>query len=204
MVTEITENGTRDVARHTVPQPEPEADTSYGRFSRRNVLKLMIYAGWGAFALAGALPALAIKTLQQQKQAAAAGDKLVTASGANAGQPIKLDDLKPGTAVQAFPANKSDNQNNLIQLVRLPNGGANNGIVAYSAICTHLGCAVLGQLNVQGNIQCPCHGSIYNPADGAKVVGGPAPRPLPSLPVQVGPDGTLAASGVFSGPIGVQ
>ena len=199
----ITQDGTRDVARQT-PQLESEADSTDGRFSRRNVLKLMIYAGWGAFALAGALPALAIKTLQQQKQGVAAGDKLVTASGANAGQPIKLDDIKPGTAVQAFPANKADNQNNLIQLVRLPNGGPNNGLVAYSAICTHLGCAVLGQLNGQNNIQCPCHGSIYNPAEGAKVVSGPAPRPLPSLPVQVGQDGTLAASGEFSGPIGVQ
>lgn len=164
----------------------------------------MIYAGWGTFALAGALPALAIKTLQQQKQAVAAGDKLVGAVGANSGQPISLNDLKPGTAMQVFPANKSDNQNNLIQLVRLPNGGANTGLVAYSAICTHLGCAVLGQLNPQGNIACPCHGSVYDPAQGAKVVAGPAPRPLPSLPVQVAADGTLVASGEFSGPIGVE
>ena len=173
------------------------------RFTRRNVLRWMIYGGWGVFALAGALPALAIKTLQEQKKAVAAGDKLVFASGASAGQALNASAIPEGQVVQVFPEGKSDNQNNLIQLVKLSGVTANAGLVAYSAICTHLGCAVLPQLNAQGNIACPCHGSVFDPAKGAAVVGGPAPRPLPNLPLQVGADGVVAAGGVFSGPVGV-
>ena len=75
-------------------------------------------------------------------------------------------------------------------------------LVAFSAICTHLGCAVSGRLDGQGLIVCPCHASRFDPAQGAAVIGGPAPRPLPALPVLVRPDGTLVADGSFDGPVG--
>jgi cytochrome b6-f complex iron-sulfur subunit len=59
----------------------------------------------------------------------------------------------------------------------------NNGdFVAYSAVCTHQGCEVAYQ---DGNLACPCHGSVFDPANGAQVVAGPAPRPLPEIPVKV-------------------
>jgi nitrite reductase/ring-hydroxylating ferredoxin subunit len=54
--------------------------------------------------------------------------------------------------------------------------------VAYSAVCTHQGCTVAYK---DGNLACPCHGSIFDPANGASVVAGPAPRPLPEIPVKV-------------------
>jgi Rieske Fe-S protein len=114
-----------------------------------------------------------------------------------------LDTLAPESAVQAFPEAKSEKQNNLVQIVRLPEG-ADPAVVAYSAICTHLGCSVLAQLNDDGNIVCPCHGSIFDPADGAAVVHGPATRPLPGLPIAVEADGGITATGSFDGPIGPQ
>lgn len=202
----VTADGVHNpVPRDVVPASEgdlvPVRDDR--RWTRRNVLRWMIYGGWGVFALAGALPALAIKTLQEQKKAVAAGDKLVFAAGTSAGQALNAGTIPEGQTVQAFPDGKSDNQNNLIQLVKLPGVAANGGLVAYSAICTHLGCAVLPQLNAQGNINCPCHGSVFNPANGAAVVSGPAPRPLPNLPLQVGADGAITAAGAFSGPVGV-
>lgn len=53
--------------------------------------------------------------------------------------------------------------------------------VAFSAICTHMGCTV----NVAGaDLDCPCHGSKYNALTGA-VLNGPAPKPLPSVAVKV-------------------
>ncbi len=202
----VTANGLHNpVPRDVVPTSGgdliPERDDR--RWTRRNILRLMIYGGWGVFALAGALPALAIKTLQEQKKAVAAGDRLVFATGANAGQTLNASSIPEGQTVQAFPEGKSDNQNNLIQLVKLPGVAANGGLVAYSAICTHLGCAVLPQLNGQGNMGCPCHGSVFNPANGAAVIGGPAPRPLPSLPIAVSAEGVIAATGAFSGPVGI-
>lgn len=56
-----------------------------------------------------------------------------------------------------------------------------NSVVCHSAICTHAGCTVapVGQ-----RLACPCHGSLYDARTG-KVLAGPAPRPLPSVPVAV-------------------
>jgi nitrite reductase/ring-hydroxylating ferredoxin subunit len=63
-------------------------------------------------------------------------------------------------------------------LVHLDNGD----FVAYSAICTHQGCTVAYK---KGDLACPCHGSMFDPANGAAVVRGPATRPLPEIPVKV-------------------
>ena len=63
-------------------------------------------------------------------------------------------------------------------LVHLDNGD----FVAYSAVCTHQGCTVAYQ---GGELACPCHGSVFDPADGAAVVTGPATSPLPKIPVKV-------------------
>ena len=56
--------------------------------------------------------------------------------------------------------------------------------VAYSAVCTHAGCTVAYQKS-SGNLVCPCHGSVFDPAQNARVVQPPAPRPLPEIPIKV-------------------
>lgn len=77
------------------------------------------------------------------------------------------------------------------------------GYAAYSMVCTHAGCLVGSRLDQ--NLLCPCHRSIYDPQRGAEVVGGPAPRPLPQLPIGVSKNGELLiATGPFEGPIGPQ
>jgi len=83
-------------------------------------------------------------------------------------------------------------------------GGTADGYVAYSMVCTHEGCLVSGRLGE--NLHCPCHNSEYNPLEGAKVVGGPAPRPLPQLPIGVNQANgkLLLATGPFEAPIGPQ
>lgn len=179
--------------------PELEAHPS-----RRAFLKWLIRIGTGAFAVAFAVPALAIRTLQQTRKTVAAGDVLVYATGNQAGQPVIADQLQAGQGVQAFPQGKSDNQDNLVELVRIAQGSGTTGLVAYSAICTHLGCSVIAQPNADGHIVCPCHGSMFDPANGAKVLRGPAGRPLPSLPIELGANGAVTANGGFNGPIGPQ
>lgn len=57
------------------------------------------------------------------------------------------------------------------------------GVHAFSAICTHLGCVVTWD-DLAGTIECPCHDGRYNPVSGA-VVSGPPPAPLPPVTVQV-------------------
>ena len=59
-------------------------------------------------------------------------------------------------------------------------------------------------IDENGDIVCPCHASIFDPANGAAVLSGPAGRPLPALPVSVEANGTIIAGGTFDGPVGPQ
>jgi Rieske Fe-S protein len=81
-------------------------------------------------------------------------------------------DVAPGSAVTF------KNAGSPAVLVHLDSGD----FVAYSAVCTHQGCTVAYK---NGQLACPCHGSVFDPADGAAVVAGPAPKPLPEIPVKV-------------------
>ncbi len=67
------------------------------------------------------------------------------------------------------------------------------GILAYSAICTHLGCIVAFD-NLSNTIACPCHDGRFSPANGA-VVSGPPPAPLPPVTVSVEGDQIYLVSG---------
>ena len=169
--------------------------------TRRRILRWAIRVGTGAFSLALLLPALALRSLTREVQEVTAGDLLVYATGDQAGLPVDVTAITPDTAVQAFPEGKSDNERNLIELVRLA-ADLPTGLVAYSAICTHLGCTVLPRLSEQGYIVCPCHASVFDPAADARVVSGPANRPLPALPIEVSSDGVVRAAGGFAGPVG--
>jgi len=76
-----------------------------------------------------------------------------------------------------------------------------DGIVGYSAVCTHTGCDVVGWQSNTRELLCPCHSSAFDPKDRARVRGGPAPRALPLLPLQLA-DGKLTVAGPFSGRVG--
>jgi rieske iron-sulfur protein len=169
--------------------------------TRRRILRWAIRVGTGAFSLALLLPALALRSLTREVQEVTAGDLLVYATGDQAGLPVDVAAIEPAMAVQAFPEGKSDNERNLIELVRLA-ADLPAGLVAYSAICTHLGCTVLPSLSEQGYIVCPCHASLFDPAAAAQVVTGPANRPLPALPIEVSSDGVVRAAGGFAEPVG--
>jgi Rieske Fe-S protein len=78
---------------------------------------------------------------------------------------------------------------------------ATEGIVAYSAVCTHQQCWATNWLKSAQVLQCPCHQSQYDLRHGAKVVGGPAPRPLPALPLKVS-DGVLNVAESFTDRVG--
>ena len=78
---------------------------------------------------------------------------------------------------------------------------AADGIVAYTAVCTHMACWVTDWLNSKQVLQCACHQSEYDPRQGGKVVGGPAPRPLPALPLRIA-EGRLEVKAPFTDRIG--
>lgn len=77
-----------------------------------------------------------------------------------------------------------------------------NGIVAYSKICTHVGCPVALYEQQTHHLLCPCHQSTFDVTDQCKVVFGPAKRPLPQLPITVDDEGYLIARSDFTEPVG--
>jgi ubiquinol-cytochrome c reductase iron-sulfur subunit len=77
-----------------------------------------------------------------------------------------------------------------------------NSIVAYSKICTHVGCPVALYEQTTHHILCPCHQSTFDASTGATVIFGPAPRPLPQLPLMVDSNGFIAAASDFTQPVG--
>jgi ubiquinol-cytochrome c reductase iron-sulfur subunit len=81
-------------------------------------------------------------------------------------------------------------------------GWSYDGIVAYSKICTHVGCPVALYEQETHHLLCPCHQSTFDLNNGCKVIFGPATRPLPQLPITVDKDGYLIAQSDFHEPVG--
>jgi ubiquinol-cytochrome c reductase iron-sulfur subunit len=77
-----------------------------------------------------------------------------------------------------------------------------DGIVAYSKICTHVGCPVALYEQTTHNILCPCHQSTFDATRGAQVIFGPAARPLPQLPLGTDAEGFLVATSDYHEPVG--
>ncbi|WP_353114129.1 Rieske 2Fe-2S domain-containing protein [Microbacterium sp.] len=77
-----------------------------------------------------------------------------------------------------------------------------NGIVAYSKVCTHVGCPVALYEQQTHHLLCPCHQSQFDVTEHAKVIFGPAARPLPQLPIAVDDEGYLIAQSDFKEPVG--
>lgn len=99
------------------------------------------------------------------------------------------------------------------QMIQLPASRQTwtpQGIMGFSKICPHAGCAIslyryptYGPTSAdQPAFTCPCHYSTFTPADGGKLIFGPAGRALPQLPLMIDVDGNLHAAGVFDEDIG--
>ena len=143
------------------------------------------------------------------------GDHFVFLSGPKKGQIVRLDNLAiGGPQVQVFPASldgtvRNGTPLNLVILARFDPAElseetrerAAEGVVAYSAVCTHQNCPVNMWSKERDGFVCSCHGSVYDPKNGAEVIAGPAPRPLPSLGLKIA-DGAVTVASGFSGRVG--
>ncbi|HUQ52649.1 MAG TPA: Rieske (2Fe-2S) protein [Gammaproteobacteria bacterium] len=147
-----------------------------------------------------------------------AGDSLVFAYGDRAGQVIAPADVVLGAKqLLAYPKAsgtgriRDGSRLNQLVVVRLSPDKlsaetrmrAADGVVAYSGVCTHTGCDVTDWYGDSLRFKCPCHESEFDPSDGARVVGGPAPWQLAALPLKL-VDGALAVAGAFEGRVGFQ
>ncbi len=195
-------------------------EESGSRFTRK---KLLLLAGAGAGTALGAaliVPAVSLGPVfdvaSLYRTPWRRGVRLVDGLG----NVFTADDIEEGTFYTAYPEHADREQMGApLVVVRLEpaelqlpddrHGWAPEGILAYSKICTHAGCAIalyrkptFPAVEPDPALVCPCHYSTFNVATGGQVIFGPAGRPLPQLPLEISGGGELRAAGNFSGPVG--
>ena len=137
------------------------------------------------------------------------GKRVVTADG----RPVKAAELAVDSVITVWPEGHTDAADAPTLLIRTrsnqdfrPRPGREDwtvgGVVAYSKLCTHVGCPVGLYQAESGLLLCPCHQSTFDVLDGARPIFGPATRSLPQLPLSVNDDGEVVATGDFDSPVG--
>jgi ubiquinol-cytochrome c reductase iron-sulfur subunit len=210
------------------PYPETEHPESQGeieqivaesgsRFTRGRLVKLAGAGALGALGLALITPVLsfgpALATERLKWTPWRRGRRLVDERG----RPVRASEVEEGSFLTAYPEGADRELIGApIVVARLPvedirtrHDWAPQGIVAFSKICTHAGCAIslyrkptFAAVEPRPAFVCPCHYSTFDPANGGEVIFGPAGRALPQLPLEVDGKGFLHAKGTFSEPVG--
>lgn len=207
-------------AFHSTPAEEAEAESTFLAgiddlgLGKRKVLRRTLIGALGLFPLPlvvmlrdlGPLPGTSL--LQTGWKA---GVRLVDL---DTKLPVKLGDLSIGGIQTVMPDGFTDVNDLALaptMLIRFAPGQilsekeANWGVsdhVAYSKICTHAGCPISLYEQQTHNLLCPCHQSTFDMARDAKVIFGPAARPLPQLRIGVDAEGYFYAKGPYSEPVG--
>lgn len=186
---------------------------------RRSLIKRTLGLSLG---LAGLSPLILLRDLgplpknQLSTTSWKAGTRLVTDPG---NRPIKPSDLEVGAVAQVLPELPAGTERTLenigkdaVLLIRLrPEdfqltaqrlSWTYEGIIAFSKICSHMGCAVALYEQQTKHLLCPCHQSTFDVTRAAKVIFGPSARPLPQLAIKVDEQGYLVAQQPFTEPVG--
>ena len=214
--------------RHTLRSEEKDRDefvkaakvgAEEAGLGRRPLIKRSLFAALGLAGIPavvmlrdlGPLPGNALNETSWKT-----GTRLVTDPG---DRPIKASDLEVGGVAQVLPElapgkkrTLEDVAKDAVLLVRLrPSefqlnaerlSWTHQGIIAFSKICSHMGCAVALYEQTTKHLLCPCHQSTFDVTRAAKVIFGPSARPLPQLAITVDADGYLIAKQPFTEAVG--
>jgi ubiquinol-cytochrome c reductase iron-sulfur subunit len=207
------------------------AGAESAQLARRPMIKATAGAALGLFALplglqlAGSLgnPTKALAELKETLWDAATEAKpLRLVRDPEFALPIKATDVTLGSVFHVMPENIKDSHHVLedkakaaVLLMRLEESDFDagpagqkakswgyHGIVAYSKICTHVGCPVGLYEQQTHHLLCPCHQSTFDVTRDCEVIFGPAKRPLPQLKITVDAEGYLVAPQGFAEPVG--
>ncbi len=210
--------------RHPVASTPEQRDSfaaavverNLGILGRRKLLGGLAGAALGVFGIVAAFPLIrslgplpknSLKTTDWK-----AGSYLVDSTG----RPVKVGDIAVGGIATVFPMGYQDTDNgqavDQTVLIRLATADiatmpgreswGPSGYVAYSKLCTHLGCPVGLYEQQLEMLVCPCHQSMFNVSNGGYPTFGPAPRPLPQLPLYVDGRGYIRSQGGYNQPVG--
>ena len=186
---------------------------------RRKLIRNSLLGAMAPLGLLAILPLRDLGPLPGNKLAQTAWKKGIRIVTDPIGQPVRPEDIPIGGVVHVLPEGINDLPEPLnekakaaVILIRLapeqltkrgdPHGWAYDGIVAYSKICTHVGCPVGLYEQKSHHLLCPCHQSTFDVLENCKVIFGPANRKLPQLPITVNEQGFLVARDGFAEPVG--
>ena len=195
------------------------------QFTKRPLLRRTMLLATAPLALAPLVLLRDLGPLPEDSLRVTAWRKGLRAVVNGTNRPLRPADMdSPGTMITVIPEGYQDDDNALAKagviLIRFNPGelhvptiydgstqlyGMNwtvDNIVAYSKICTHVGCPVALYEQTTHHILCPCHQSTFDAAHGAEVIFGPAARPLPQLPLGTDAEGYLIALSDFTQPVG--
>lgn len=172
--------------------------------TRKRWLLRMLYGALGVFGVAALFPVGALGPEPDGmlfRTAWRRGKRLVREDGTF----VRAGDLNVGAIETVFPEGSIGDYNSMAVIIRLPDGvgdDAVDGLVVFSKACTHAGCPVALYRSADYRLVCPCHQSVFDAANRAAVLAGPADHPLPQLPIALARDGYVHATGNFPAPVG--
>jgi ubiquinol-cytochrome c reductase iron-sulfur subunit len=180
------------------------------RFTRRRVLSRLLGIATGALGLALLFPVISLGPRPNRTLFRTGWRDGVRMNAG--GRTVRLGDLEIGGILTVFPDGHPATEDSATLLIRVDpqelrlrpgrEDWAPEGYIAFSKICTHVGCPVGLYQESTNELLCPCHQSTFDVLDGARPVFGPATRSLPQLPLGVDRDGFLVARGDYPEPVG--
>ncbi|MFE7466843.1 Rieske 2Fe-2S domain-containing protein [Streptomyces sp. NPDC057499] len=214
--------------RHAI-EAEPEvkakvmADFAAGAeesgFGRRKLIRNTMFGALALVPLSGVVLLRDLGPLPEKKLRSTLWAKGKQLINMNTMEPLRPEDVAVGSLTFAMPEGleeSAEDFNNQIakaalMIVRIQPENikdrrerewAHEGIVAFSKICTHVGCPISLYEQQTHHVLCPCHQSTFDLSDGARVIFGPAGHALPQLRIGVNSEGNLEALGDFEEPVG--
>lgn len=214
--------------RHPI-EAEPEvkakvlADFAAGAeesaFGRRKLIRNTLFGALALVPLSGVMLLRDLGPLPEKKLRSTLWAKGKQLINMNTMEPLRPEDVTVGSLTFAMPEgldeHAEDFQNQIakaaLMIVRIEpkdikdkreREWAHEGIVAFSKICTHVGCPISLYEQQTHHVLCPCHQSTFDLSDGARVIFGPAGHALPQLRIGVNSEGNLEALGDFDEPVG--
>ncbi|MFD9504962.1 Rieske 2Fe-2S domain-containing protein [Streptomyces sp. NPDC060035] len=214
--------------RHAI-QAEPEvkakvlADFAEGAeesaIGRRKLIRNTMFGALALVPLSGVMLLRDLGPLPEKKLRSTLWAKGKQLINMNTMEPLRPEDVVVGSLTFAMPEGLEEDAHDFqtqiakaaLMIIRIEPENikdkrerewAHEGIVAFSKICTHVGCPISLYEQQTHHVLCPCHQSTFDLSDGARVIFGPAGHALPQLRIGVNSEGNLEALGDFEEPVG--
>ncbi|GAA3096319.1 Rieske 2Fe-2S domain-containing protein [Streptomyces rectiviolaceus] len=196
-----------------------KAGAEESQFGRRKLIRNTMFGALAMVPLSGVVLLRDLGPLPEDKLRHTLWSKGKLLVNMNTNEPLRPSDIQVGSLTFAKPEGLEEHDHDFqkeiakaaLMIVRIQPDNikdkqelewSHDGVVAYSKICTHVGCPISLYEQQTHHVLCPCHQSTFDLSDGARVIFGPAGHALPQLRIAVNEEGYLEALGDFAEPVG--